>query len=190
MIAGLAEEAAAIAAALQAREPRAGLARVVAIDGRAASGKSTLAAQVATELGAPCVHLEDLYGGWDGLADGVTRLVADVLLPLAAGGSAFVPRYDWHARLWREPLLLDGPADVVVEGVGAGALAAAPFVSLMVWIDVPRDLRYERAMARDGELFARNWERWAEQEDRYLAADRSPERADIVLRAPAPAAAR
>ena len=45
-------------------------------------------------------------------------------------------------------------------------------------------------MARDGELFARNWERWAEQEDRYLAADRSPERADIVLRAPARAAAR
>ena len=102
---------------------RAGATRVVAIDGRSGAGKSTLAHELAGELEAPLVSLEDLYGGWDGLEHGVSLLLGAVLRPLAAGRPAEVPRYDWLAAAWGEPWTLSAPAHLVVEGTGAGARA-------------------------------------------------------------------
>ena len=143
---------------------------VLAIDGRSGSGKSTLA----HALGAPVVSLEDLYGGWDGLRPGIGRLVTEVLDPLRAGRRAHVPRWDWHAGRWGPPRPLDPAPLIVVEGVGAGALAAAPHLSALVWVELP-----ERAGA---ELYTDElWARWAAQEDEYLAADDPAARADLVV---------
>ena len=58
---------------------------VVAIDGPSGAGKTTLADAVATDLDCPVVRVEDLYPGWDGLAEGVRLLVEQVLEPLCRG---------------------------------------------------------------------------------------------------------
>jgi hypothetical protein len=36
-------------------------------------------------------------------------------------------------------------------------------------------------LARDGEVFAPHWQRWADQEDALFTADRTQERADLVV---------
>ncbi|CAO5189348.1 Uridine kinase [Frankia sp. AiPs1] len=175
-------QVARIAAALRSAPPGAGGVRVLGLDGCSGAGKSTLAARLCAALPAPCVNLEDLYGGWDGLAAGVGRLVADVLAPLAAGRNPRVPRYDWTAGVWRDPRPLDVRGGLlVVEGVGAGAQAVAPYLSLLVWLEAPRALRRERALARDGDGYAGHWDAWAEQEATLLAQDDPRARADIVL---------
>ncbi|MCK9875233.1 dephospho-CoA kinase [Frankia sp. Ag45/Mut15] len=173
----------ALVAALRAAPPRAGHVRVLALDGRSGAGKTTLAARLGRLLAAPCVSLEDLYGGWDGLAAGIERLVADVLVPLAAGGTPRVPHYDWTARAWREPrpLSVDGGL-LVVEGVGAGARAAAPYLSLLVWLEASTALRRTRALARDGDVYVGHWDTWAAQEAALLVQDDTRSRADIILR--------
>jgi hypothetical protein len=140
-----------------------------------------LAAQLRSRLGVPVVSLEDLYGGWDGLENGIDLLVSEVLGPLAAGRTARVPRYDWITRRWAEPVLLDPPTSLIVEGVGAGARRAAVFASLVVWLEAPPLVRKKRALDRDGETFAPHWDQWAAQEDAMLARERTPERADLVL---------
>jgi uridine kinase len=170
-----------IARALRRRAPRAAATRVVAVDGRSGAGKTSLAATLAGQLGAPVVSLEGLYGGWDGLERGIDLLVAHVLEPLAAGWAAHVPRYDWAARGWAEPVLLEPPEVLIVEGVGAGARRAATFESLLVWLEVPAPIRKKRALDRDGETFAPYWDQWADQEDLMLARERTPDRADIVV---------
>jgi uridine kinase len=167
-------------AAIRAAPPQAGATRVVAVDGRSGAGKSTLAAALARQLPAALVALEDLYGGWDGLQDGINRLCADVLAPLAAGREVIVPRYDWHAGVWLEPAPLEPPESLIVEGVGAGALAAAPYTSVLIWVDAPVALRRERALARRPSD-AGVWERWASQEDALLARERPRQRADFVV---------
>jgi para-aminobenzoate synthetase len=167
-------------AAIGAAPPRAGATRVVAIDGRSGAGKSTLAAALAHRLPAALVALEDLYGGWDGLQAGVTRLCAEVLAPLAQRRAPLVRRYDWHAGAWLQPWTLEPPDILIVEGVGAGALAATPHISLLVWVDAPADARRERALARRP-ADADAWERWARQEDAYLERERPRERADVVI---------
>ena len=170
-----------IARALRQTAPGAGRTRVLAIDGRSGSGKTRLAADLGERLAAPVVALEDLYGGWDGLEHGIDLLVADVLEPLAAGRPALVPRYDWVAWEWARPRPLAPPPVLIVEGVGAGARRAAAFASLLVWLEVPADVRKKRALDRDGDTFAPHWDRWAAQEDALLAREQTPDRADIVV---------
>jgi uridine kinase len=170
-----------ISLALRRTAPQAGVTRVVAIDGRSGAGKTSLAAALAGQLAAPVVSLEWLYGGWDGLERGIDLLVSEVFEPLAAGRAARVPRYDWVARDWAEPAVLDPPDVLIVEGVGAGARRAAAFESLLVWLEVPAFTRKKRALDRDGETFAPYWDRWAAQEEEMLAREHTPERADMVI---------
>jgi uridine kinase len=171
-----------IRTALLAAVPRAGRTRVLAIDGRSGTGKTRLAAELSAELGAAVVSLEDFYGGWDGLDRGIGVLVSEVLEPFAAGRAARVPRYDWVARTWGEPVVLEPPEVLIVEGVGAGARRAAAFESLLVWLEAPTAVRKQRALGRDGETFAPYWDMWAAQEEAMLARERTLEHADLVLR--------
>ncbi len=181
MSACMPEDAARLAALLSAAAPRAGGTRVLAIDGRSGSGKSTLAAAVAARTGAPVVSMEQLYGGWDGLRDGIRRLVQDVLLPLAAGERVCAPRYDWSGACWLDPQPLGAPDTLVVEGVGSGALDAAPHLAVLAWIELPEAIRRERAMERDPGIYDGHWERWRAQEDAYLLTDGTRERAQVIL---------
>ena len=170
-----------ITAAVRRAAPRAGRTRVVAIDGRSGAGKTSLAAALRDQLQAPIVSLEDLYGGWDGLERGIDLLVASVLEPLATGDAARVPRYDWVAGEWAEPVVMQPPSVLIVEGVGAGARRAASFESLIVWLEVPTLVRKGRALGRDGETFAPYWDQWAAQEDLMLTRERTPDRADVLI---------
>ena len=104
-----------------------------------------------------------------------------MLAPLAAGRTAEIPRYDWAEGRWAEGYSLAPPPLLVVEGVGAGALRAAPYLSLLVWLELGDESRKQRALERDGEVFRPHWERWAAQERAMLARERTSERADLVL---------
>ncbi|HXT88486.1 MAG TPA: phosphoribulokinase [Trebonia sp.] len=159
---------------------------VIAIDGRSGSGKTVLAAGLGSALSAPVVTLEDLYGGWDGLERGIDLLVAEVLEPLRAGKAARVPKYDWVAREWGTPWVLEPPEVLIVEGVGAGARRAAAYASMLIWIEEPAAVRKKRALDRDGATFIPYWDMWAAQEDAMLASEHTPERADLVISADNP----
>lgn len=163
------------------RAPAAGRTRVVAVDGRSGSGKTSLAVELSGALNAPVVAVEDLYGGWDGLERGIDVLVSAVLEPLAAGRAALVPRYDWIAAAWDAPWTLEPPEVLMVEGAGAGARRAAAYHSVLVWMEAPAPVRKKRALDRDGETFAPFWDAWAAQEDAMLARERTPQRADIRI---------
>src|ERR1035437_1239224 len=170
----------------RAAAPSAGATRVLAIDGDSGAGKSTLAQALAAEMRVPCVSLEQLYGGWDGLQAGIDRLGGDVLTPLAAGRAAAVPLYDWVAARWLAPHTLQPPPLLIVVGVGAGALAAAPHVGVLAWLELPEEARMKRAMARDGSIYGGHWEMWRAQEEEYLRANRTAERAGVILAGESP----
>ena len=173
----------ALAALLKGRPPRAGTTRVVAVDGASGAGKTTLAFRLSIALRrAPVVHMDDLYPGWDGLEAGVRRLVEEVLEPLSRGEPGRYRRYDWTLEEPAEARVVPVTAPVlVVEGVGCGAPACAPYLSLLVWVDAPADVRWTRAMSRDGDAYRPYWHRWAGQEERHFRRSGTRARADVVL---------
>ena len=171
---------------LRSARPRAGSTRVLAIDGRSGSGKTTLAGQVTAALAdrsgsVELMHLDELYPGWDGLAEAVPRLVAAVLRPLAVGRPAGFERWDWANQ--RPGVHRPVPATdyLVLEGAGSGSRPCAPYLALLVWLHAPTALRRQRAIGRDGDLYAPHWDRWAAQEDRLFGAEHTADRADLVL---------
>ena len=68
-----------------------------------------------------------------------------------------------------------------MEGCGAGAWPGFAYVSALIWVDAPTEVRYVRAIARDGETYRPNWERWAASERALFRADRTRDRADLVV---------
>jgi uridine kinase len=173
-------EITALAERVHAAPPRCGKTRLVCIDGPSGSGKTTLAARLATALGDPPVlHMDDIYPGWDGLAASVPLLHEQVVAPLAEGRPARYRRYDWHRGEFAEAHDLGTPELLVVEGAGCGARVIAERAVLLVWIEAPRDERFRRGIARDGETYRPHWERWARQEAAHFAAEGTARRADV-----------
>ncbi|GAA4583720.1 AAA family ATPase [Planotetraspora phitsanulokensis] len=170
-----------VAAWLRGRPARAHTTRVLAVEGRSGAGKSTFAAAVAAALGAATIRMDDLYDGWDGLASGMDALLEWVLRPLASGGPARWRRYDWDRGGYAEWHEAPPSAALVVEGVGSGAVRAAPYLSGLVWLEAASGVRRARALARDGDVYAPHWRRWARQEDEYYAADDVRSRADLII---------
>jgi uridine kinase len=164
-----------------APKPSCGEVTVVAIDGPSGSGKSTLAAALANRLGAPVVHLDDIYPGWDGLAEAVPLLTSQVLEPLARGEHAAYQRWDWVQNRWAATVSVPRVPLLIVEGVGSSVRPAGDFAAVRIWVEADRAVRFERGMARDGAGYRPWWERWARQEDALFTADGTRQRADIVV---------
>ncbi|MEP6651177.1 MAG: hypothetical protein ABJA74_14905 [Lapillicoccus sp.] len=179
------DPAAAVAEAVRlaaARPARCGPVRVVAVDGPSGSGKSTLGAAIGHALDAPVVHMDDIYPGWDGLADAVPLVTTQVLAPLSRGEAAAYRRWDWVRNRWSGHVVPVPPTPLLVlEGVGASVLPAGDYASVCVWLEADRDVRFARGMARDGEAYRPHWERWARQEEALFLADGTRERADVIL---------
>jgi len=173
------DAAAALAAAAL---PRCGSVLVVAVDGPSGAGKTTLARSLGRRLDARVVHMDDLYPGWDGLAAAVPLVTEEVLLPLSRGEDASYRRWDWVRHRWAtRPREVPWVPRLVLEGVGSSVLPAGGYAAVRIWVEAPRDLRFERGMARDGETYRPQWERWAAQEDALFRADGTRARADLVV---------
>jgi uridine kinase len=163
------------------RPPACGPVRVVAVDGPSAAGKSTFAAALGAALGTVVVHMDDLFPGWDGLAAGVPLVTTQVLEPLARGEAAAYRRWSWVRDRWAGTTAVPHTELLVLEGVGSSARPAGDYASVRVWVEARRDVRFERGIARDGEAYRPNWERWARQEDALFLADGTRARADVLL---------
>ena len=148
---------------------------VTLIDGRSGSGKSELATLIASRItGAQLVRLDDIYPGWDGL-DAASRAVPGILDTLS-----------WRAWDWagdRPGTLhhLRADAPIIIEGVGALSRASRERAHTALWLEADDDVRKDRALARDGDTFEPHWDRWARQEERFIARESPRDLADVVV---------
>lgn len=156
--------------------------RWVGIDGKGASGKTTLAAAVAAALAdAVVVHVDDFarpsVETWER-----DRFVAQVLVPLREGRSARYERWDWATDASAGWFEVPVGVPVLVEGVSSTDVRLGVPWDVTLWVDVPAGVRLARALARDGEAMRAQWvERWMPAEDAYEAVQRPQERVDAIV---------
>lgn len=160
--------------------------RVLIIDGRSGSGKTSLAETLAPKLRANILHMDDLYHGWNGLAE-----APKILVQAMTAGTYF--RYDWLTESIAEKRILDRHRPLIVEGCGSltqETIEAAHHFSLRpegrtevksIWIDCPEPERKARALDRDGDTFHPFWDSWAKQEEALLTREQPYLLADIRL---------
>ena len=167
---------------------------IVLIDGRAASGKSSLAAALKNQLfkeleQAPrLIHMDDLYPGWEGLIAGSHYLNQQILQPLKLGKTSSWQLWDWEKAQrgrsdepgngWRE---FAGGTPLIVEGCGSLSRVSAELADYRVWIETEQQVRHQRWLDRDGEKFNEFWHIWAAQEDEFYQQEKSMQLADLVI---------
>lgn len=165
---------------LAASPARAGSVTVVAVDGPSGSGKTTLAAGLGDELGARVLHVDDMHQGWTGLLATVDLARASLIDAWSRGEPASHPTWDWDDDRPGPDEAVPHVDLVVLEGVGAFAIAGDA-AAARVWVEAPRDVRHDRAIARDGEVFEAHWDEWADQERQLYAAHPGRRDADVRL---------
>ena len=151
--------------------------RLFLIEGPSGSGKTTLASQLqqhlSTHLGTTVavLHLDDLYPGWNGLAQG-SALAAELIEQHAAGQALSWQRYDWVAGMPGEWQELAPGHPLIVEGCGALNAVTARHSDIRIWLDAPAELRQQRAFSRGDENYEKYWTQWDEQYSEYVVAHR------------------
>ena len=154
--------------------------RLVAVDGPSGAGKSTVAAGLAALLRRMCsvaVVPTDHFATWDDPVSWWPRLVDGVLLPLRNGLPGRYHPMDWSAG---PPTIGDTVIDVpipdvlLVEGVSAGRASVRPWLTGLVWVDLPDPAkRLARSVARDGAHHRAEFEAWQRFETGWFAVDRT-----------------
>ncbi len=159
--------------------------RLVAVDGRAGAGKSTVARALAAACGDVPVLKVDGFLFWGDIAGWWPRLEREALRPLLAGSPARFRVRDWA----NDPLGqgLDGWAEVVaadvviVEGVTSSRQAIARDLVMSLWVETPGGERLRRGIARDGEQRRSLWIEWMALEEEFFGRDGAMARADYVV---------
>lgn len=165
---------------------------LMGIDGPGASGKSTLAEQLAARLpGAEIVHVDDFYlpseerqGRPRAIGPGfdLARLREQVLAPASRGEEVTYQKYDWDKDRLGEWVTIAAGTPLIVEGVYSTHLAARPYYDHRLFCVATRETRLRRGLDRDGAEAESLWtDEWMPAEDRYLAAEEPHLSADAVL---------
>ncbi|MEM0948185.1 MAG: hypothetical protein AAGK37_12315 [Pseudomonadota bacterium] len=154
--------------------------RLIAIDGRSGTGKSTLAVQLARHLGATLVSGDDFFAGGTAVLDLDDASLADICIDrarlrdvlgtLKSGWTATYKPFDWDAFDGSlapvQTRLLPGPF-LIVEGAYSTHPDLRPLIDIAVLVDLPAADRESRLIAREGHLGP--WERqWHRAEDWYF----------------------
>jgi len=159
---------------------------IVLIDGRSGVGKSTVAARLRAQWpgDVSVIGLDELYPGWDGLAEGAEIARARILEPIAAGRPAVWRRWDWSRDAPGEEVTTPASHPLIVEGVGVLTPASSLLAPVRLWLDGPEPSRRDRAFARDGDAYRPHWERWARQEEEHLRMHRPQASATLRVEVP------
>ncbi len=156
-------------------------ATTVLIDGRSGSGKSTLAVQLQDDwAGSVVLRLDDIYPGWDGLLWAAEHLRESLLEPRASGGTGRWQQWDWGTDAPSGWHTVEAGQRLIVEGIGALTPATRALADLGIWVDADDAERKRRALERDGDTYRPHWDRWAAQEDEFIARYRPRACADLI----------
>lgn len=163
---------------------------LVAIDGRCAAGKTTLAGTLGRRLGCTVVHMDDFFlrpaqrtaqrlqepgGNIDH-----ERFLEEVLLPLRQGRAFSYRPYDCHSQRFRPPVQV-GPARIaIVEGSYSCHPALWPHYDLRVFLTVDAEEQLRRIEGR-GDQVPVFRDRWIRLEERYFEHHQIQKRCDLRL---------
>ncbi|MBQ9902763.1 MAG: hypothetical protein IJM51_10345 [Clostridia bacterium] len=163
---------------------------LIAIDGRCAAGKTTLASRLQQEIGCNVFHMDDFFlrpeqrteerlhtpgGNVDH-----ERFLSEVLLPLKSGAEWIEFRaFDCSSMRLKPPVRVSAGEINVIEGSYCCHPALWKYYDLHVFMDVSADEQQRRIIDRNG---ADGWKvfsgRWIPLEEAYFQAYQIKERCE------------
>jgi uridine kinase len=161
---------------------------LIAIDGRAGAGKTTLAQEFFAEFSltksVQVVHMDDLYDGWNNaLSERLTQTLKSIVGAHLTQSSIDIEIYNWNLKRFDSILHIDPVQIMILEGVGAGQEVVRAAGASLHWLDIDSDLGIARVLKRDGQHLAAHMDNWREIQERHFLRDRTRENALHIQRA-------
>ncbi len=144
---------------------------LVAIDGRCASGKTTLAKTLGEKIGCEVIHMDDFflqpyqrtperYNEVGGNVD-YERFEKEVLIPLRKNGSCTYKCYDCSLQQLKDEVHVHARSIVIIEGSYSLHPRLCSYYDLKIFLDVDQKEQIERIKKRNGEdkleVFLSTW---------------------------------
>ena len=157
---------------------------LIAIDGVAGSGKTTLALKLATDLtDSYVVHMDDLYDGWNNpLSQKLTaRVISQLLNPISKQMSVSYQVFNWKLNRFTDFKSVPQSKYLILEGVGAAQREFRPYMNKIIWIECDPNLGYNRVIARDGDQVKQEMLKFLIDQNNHFLTELSKNAADYTL---------
>ncbi len=149
---------------------------IAAIDGRCASGKTSLAEMLHSKYGWSVVHIDDFFlrpeqrtpERYNLAGENIDheRFLKEVLIPLKETGSAEYRRFDCHTMSLADTVRVGGNV-VIIEGTYSCHRELRDYYDFRVFLDVSPETQRERISKRNGaEMF---YKLWIPLEEKYFS---------------------
>lgn len=164
---------------------------IIAIDGRCASGKTTLAKQLRRELLCDVIHADDFFlpphrrtkerlEAAGGNID-YERILSEVLLPLREKRSACYRPYDCKSNSYGGAVTVPYGGIIILEGSYSCHPALWEYYDFHIFLSVQKDIQKERIRKRNTSSAEVFFSRWIPLEEKYFDAYRIKEHCELVL---------
>lgn len=165
---------------------------LVCVDGPCASGKSTMAEQLAAITDAAIIHMDDFYTPHAqktperlaqpaGNAD-IKRFLNECLYPWLQHGVACFRPYLCHADVLGDVIHIPQRPITIIEGSYSLHPDIAAHADIKLWISAPTEVRHERILRRNGEAMLQRFiQQWIPLEEAYASAFSLPDEGCICL---------
>ena len=170
------------------QSPAIGDTRVLAIDGPAGAGKTTLAAHLVKVLSASgslsVIHMDWIYDGWEGaLGTSLTEKLSAILGSLQKREAIKLDIYNWHSGEFDQVREIALAKVLIIEGVGAAQKVIRDSGATSIWLDIAPEAGMKRVLARDGDAIETQMKGWLITQDKYFQRDLTPQSTDFSLSA-------
>lgn len=162
---------------------------LVAIDGRCASGKTTLATYLQSELGCSVIHMDDFflrpeqrtverYNQPGGNID-YERILKEVLVPISRKEDVSYAPYDCQTQTLKDTIQINVGDIVIIEGSYSCHPLLKPYYTLTVFMDVDPKEQQKRIQKRNGDQKLEMFQnKWIPLEEKYFAEFNVEEQCD------------
>lgn len=152
--------------------------KIFLIDGRSGAGKSTLAQHYAQLHNAQIVSLDEMYPGWDGLAQGSVGVASALHSGKYRVWDWAEQRYDRIIGLTQASLIFEGCGAITATNIEAARRSGNVHA---VWVECEELERERRVNQRENVSISTWWDRWARQEDEHISTHNPVRLADEVV---------
>ena len=167
--------------------------RIIAIDGRCAAGKTTLAARLAKELGGDVIHMDDFFlppalrtqerRSEPGGNVHYERFLTEVIPKLASGQAFSYQRFDCSRMAPGDWLPVQNNGFVFVEGAYSCHPVLGEYMDRKVFLDIDHETQTERIRTRNGEDILQDFlQLWIPLEEAYFQAFSLEENTDYIIK--------
>lgn len=164
---------------------------VIAIDGRCAAGKTTLAEQLKQEHSCNVIHADDFFlppsrrteerlAAPGGNID-YERILNEVLLPLHGKNDACYRQYDCRSDTYREEITVPYGGTIILEGAYSCHPALWEYYDFHIFLSVSEQVQRTRIRRRNTTAAEIFFSRWIPLEEKYFTAYRIKERCELAL---------